>query len=384
MASWAGQQGQTNRFAAVGGRNTGPRQRRDAGGHARHHLERNAFSAGQDLGLLASAAEDVGVTALEPHHPLALPRQSNQQRVDLLLRHRVVAGDLADRVKLDIAGRSQGKAPTPRADRRPRHRLRCQTLPTTNRHQARDSPGRCTDQGDETRRSAQSPHVVRGLDRPRFFGGLAVVSVIHIGVKPLLFLVFGRDSCLQSFDHRLSSRKKRVVELALTVDRVETRFTARRYRAAASSHSAHLGTESTSFEQSPQPTPPRTAPRPWNSRAICKGPRRTRAGRWKTADLRIIGDVAPDAPLLGLAKNLLVDLAVIGGRDDQRQVGNRGDRRTDRPGVGRSRLWPPSSPPGPAATSRDDGDARAFLDEAWILRRATPPPPPTTRQRRPF
>ena len=46
--------------------------------------------------LLAAAAEDVRVAALEPHDALALAGEVHEQRVDRVLRHGVVAGELAD------------------------------------------------------------------------------------------------------------------------------------------------------------------------------------------------------------------------------------------------------------------------------------------------
>ena len=46
--------------------------------------------------LLAAAAEDVGVAALEPDDGLAVPGQLHEQRVDRVLRDGVVAGELAD------------------------------------------------------------------------------------------------------------------------------------------------------------------------------------------------------------------------------------------------------------------------------------------------
>ena len=45
--------------------------------------------------LLAPAAEDERVAALEPHHPLSRRAVLDQQRADLLLRHQVVAAPLA-------------------------------------------------------------------------------------------------------------------------------------------------------------------------------------------------------------------------------------------------------------------------------------------------
>ena len=71
------------------------------GGHARHDLERHARGA-QRLGLLAAAAEHERVAALEPHDPLAGLPELDQQRVDVLLRHRDVARLLADVAQLGV------------------------------------------------------------------------------------------------------------------------------------------------------------------------------------------------------------------------------------------------------------------------------------------
>ena len=46
--------------------------------------------------LLAAAAEDVRVAALEAHDRLAVAGELDEQRVDRVLRHGVVAGQLAD------------------------------------------------------------------------------------------------------------------------------------------------------------------------------------------------------------------------------------------------------------------------------------------------
>ena len=60
------------------------RRRALRGGDAGHDLDWNAGgAAGRDL--LAGAAEDHRVAALEPHHPLAGPGERDHQRVDLVL-----------------------------------------------------------------------------------------------------------------------------------------------------------------------------------------------------------------------------------------------------------------------------------------------------------
>ena len=53
-------------------------------------------AAWQNGELLAAAAEDVRVAALEPHDVLAVAGELHEQGVDRVLRHRVVAGELAD------------------------------------------------------------------------------------------------------------------------------------------------------------------------------------------------------------------------------------------------------------------------------------------------
>ncbi len=82
------------RNAGVGGAAAG---RRDP----RHHLKANA-AADQRLQLLAATAEDEGIAPLQPHHPLALLRLLQQELVDPLLRHAVVARLLADEDALGI------------------------------------------------------------------------------------------------------------------------------------------------------------------------------------------------------------------------------------------------------------------------------------------
>ena len=59
-------------------------------------LERNSC-LGQRLRLLTAAAEHKGITALEPAHGFSLPRQIDQECIDLPLRHAVVSTALACR-----------------------------------------------------------------------------------------------------------------------------------------------------------------------------------------------------------------------------------------------------------------------------------------------
>ncbi len=55
------------------------------------------------LQFLAAAAEDERVAALQAHHLPTFARQANKQRVDVLLRHAVMAALLADVNALGIA-----------------------------------------------------------------------------------------------------------------------------------------------------------------------------------------------------------------------------------------------------------------------------------------
>ena len=59
-----------------------------------HDLERDP-GAREGLGLFAAAAEDERIAALEPHDPTPAPRVQDQERVDLLLRQRVMPRGLA-------------------------------------------------------------------------------------------------------------------------------------------------------------------------------------------------------------------------------------------------------------------------------------------------
>ncbi len=67
--------------------------------HAGHDLERNPGGA-ECKRLLAAAAEDERIAALQPHHRLVAAAQLQQQGVDRLLGHRVLAGTLAGVVAL--------------------------------------------------------------------------------------------------------------------------------------------------------------------------------------------------------------------------------------------------------------------------------------------
>ena len=86
-----------------------------------HHVDRHTGrAAGGDL--LAAPAEHERVAALEPHHPATGLRVLDEQPVDLVLRHRMSAGRLAD-VQDQHAGRRVRPAPTAApAGRRPPRR----------------------------------------------------------------------------------------------------------------------------------------------------------------------------------------------------------------------------------------------------------------------
>src|SRR5439155_11136466 len=78
----------------MGQGNAGVRRRRDGGADARDDLE--WYAGGREgLGLLAAATEHERVAALEPHHAAAAPGVHHEQRVDPLLRQRVIAAGLA-------------------------------------------------------------------------------------------------------------------------------------------------------------------------------------------------------------------------------------------------------------------------------------------------
>ena len=100
----AGDEGDRGGVVAVGDRDAGVGAGRDAGRDPRHDLELDPGLA-QRLALLAAAAEDERVAALQPHHALARPRRLDQPLADLLLRHRGHAGRLADVDQLGVLAR---------------------------------------------------------------------------------------------------------------------------------------------------------------------------------------------------------------------------------------------------------------------------------------
>ena len=80
-SSWPGDEGDRRRDAAMRDGNARVRRRGDARRHARHDLERHA-RLGERLRLLAAAAEDERIAALEPHDALPLAPELDEQRVD--------------------------------------------------------------------------------------------------------------------------------------------------------------------------------------------------------------------------------------------------------------------------------------------------------------
>ncbi len=81
-------------------------RRRRGGGDAWHDLHIDA-AATQELGLLARAAEDRGIAALQTHHPQPPLGKAQHQPADGLLAHAGAAGALAD-LDLETARRRQG------------------------------------------------------------------------------------------------------------------------------------------------------------------------------------------------------------------------------------------------------------------------------------
>ena len=71
-------------MVAVSERNAGVSRAGGGGGHAGADLERDA-GGGQGFDLLAAAAEQKRIAALEPQHAFALARQGLQLGIDLVL-----------------------------------------------------------------------------------------------------------------------------------------------------------------------------------------------------------------------------------------------------------------------------------------------------------
>ena len=93
------------RLVSVGGGDAGVGRGRHSGRHAGYHLEGHA-GGGECLGLLASAAKDERVAALEADHPLAFRAELHEQLIDLLLLHRGRARLLSDVAKLGAVTRA--------------------------------------------------------------------------------------------------------------------------------------------------------------------------------------------------------------------------------------------------------------------------------------
>ena len=85
----------------MGDRNAGVGRRSDSGGDSRHHFNGNT-TLDEEGRLLTTAAEEKGVTPLEPHHTTMALRQLHQNRVGAGLRHGVMAATLADEMALAI------------------------------------------------------------------------------------------------------------------------------------------------------------------------------------------------------------------------------------------------------------------------------------------
>ena len=88
---------ESDRLCVVAVRERDTRIRRDPvrGRNARHDLKWNPLF-GEGFNLLTAAPEDEGIAAFDPQHPFALARQLHHQRVDILLRQRVVVALFAD------------------------------------------------------------------------------------------------------------------------------------------------------------------------------------------------------------------------------------------------------------------------------------------------
>ena len=88
-----------HRNAGVGG---AANRRRDAG----NNLELDAGRC-QLFGFLTPPTEDKRIPALEPHHALAFASLLDEQAMDLLLRHGVGSGALADEDQLRASRHSR-------------------------------------------------------------------------------------------------------------------------------------------------------------------------------------------------------------------------------------------------------------------------------------
>lgn len=91
----AGDDGERRGEPAVGEGDTGDRRHRDRAGDARNDLDLDSGFAAE-CHLLATASEDERVAALQPHDLLAVAGEGDEEFVDRVLRHGMVAGELAD------------------------------------------------------------------------------------------------------------------------------------------------------------------------------------------------------------------------------------------------------------------------------------------------
>ena len=135
--------------SAVGQGDTRRGGGRERAAHPRDDLDRYAVGAAR-LHLLAAAAEEVGVTALEPHHRAAALGLLDDDAVDLLLGHRVVPGGLAHVDDLDGLGQVVEQAGGPETVGDHDVGLR-QRAPTADGHEVRRA-GTAADQDDPSPR----------------------------------------------------------------------------------------------------------------------------------------------------------------------------------------------------------------------------------------
>ena len=99
----AGNEGDAGAGLAMGDRDSRVGGSGDASGDARHHL--NCHAMGRQVGgLLAAAAEQEGIAALEAHDALVLLGQLHQHRVGAGLGHGVMAPPFAHEMALTVLG----------------------------------------------------------------------------------------------------------------------------------------------------------------------------------------------------------------------------------------------------------------------------------------
>ena len=100
----AADHGEPGGDAAVGDRDAGVGWGSDGRGHAGYHLEGNAVTC-KGKGLLAAAAKDEGVAALEARHAQASLRFLDKQGVDAVLGQLLLSSRLAGEDALGGGGR---------------------------------------------------------------------------------------------------------------------------------------------------------------------------------------------------------------------------------------------------------------------------------------